>query len=435
MQGLAFDGGLYMPAFWPSVNVAQSGSYIDTAHAVLAPFMNDIGNLRQILENTYSPRPDGFAVPEITPLKQLDDKLGVLELFHGPTLAFKDVALQLLGRLFDNQLKKTGASMTILGATSGDTGSAAIEGCRHAAGTKIFILYPDGKPSAVQRKQMTTVQDRNVHAIAIKGSFDDCQAIVKTLFADADFKNAHQLSAVNSINWARIAAQIVYYFGAARRYSAPVNFVVPTGNFGNVFAAYAAKKMGANIARLIVASNRNDILTRFFETGIMQISTVEPSLSPSMDIQVSSNFERLLFDVLGHDFVQVKAVMESFQKTGVFTLPENRVNDLRETFSAVRCSDVETMNAIKNVQRQYNYTIDPHTAVGFHAYEVLKNTLVGPVVTLACAYPAKFPDAVFEATGTRPPLPENLDDLYERPERITVLPNSADAIRDFIKTH
>lgn len=437
MDGLAPDGGLYVPGDFPALAVPeQPRSYIDTAARVLGAFTDqsiDNHTLRTLISETYTPRTDGFTTPDITPIRKLDDRLSVLELFHGPTLAFKDVALQLLGRLFDHQLKRTGETMTILGATSGDTGSAAIEGCRHAAGARIYILYPHGRPSEVQRRQMTTVADPHVHVLAIEGNFDDCQSIVKTLFGDAAFRTKQNLSAVNSINWARIAAQAVYYVQAAYTSGVPVNFVVPTGNFGNVYAAYVARQMGAPIRRLVVASNRNDILTRFFESGTMKAGSVEPSLSPSMDIQVSSNFERLLFDLVGRKAENLKKIMADFKGSGSFTLPAEVMTEITKTFAGTRCNDDETLAAIAATERRYGYTIDPHTAVGFHSYEQLKDRLEGPTIALACAHPAKFPDAVEKATGKRPALPDRLADLYERPERFTVLPNDAAAVRKFIE--
>ncbi|NBX66844.1 MAG: threonine synthase [Proteobacteria bacterium] len=429
MQGLAPDGGLYVPAAWPQLTPPKPNqTYIDTAASVLTPFMDgftDEPTLRTLLKDAYA----SFSTPDVTPLKPLAPNFAVLELFHGPTIAFKDVALQLLGRLFDYQLKKTGQRITILGATSGDTGSAAIEGCRHATGADIHILYPHERPSDVQRRQMTTVHAPNVHAHAVRGNFDDCQAIVKALFADEAFRTAKNLSAVNSINWARIAAQAVYYVQAAYSHAEPVTFIVPTGNFGNVYAAYVAKNMGAPIKRLVVASNRNDILTRFFETGKMQVTGVESSLSPSMDIQVSSNFERLLFDALGRDAKTLAATMADFKKTGNFVVPPATLSSLRNTFTGVRCSDDDTLTAIACAERDYGYVIDPHTACAFHAYEELKETLGGPVVALACAHPAKFPEAVEKATGKRPQLPEALADLMEREERFDILENSIDTVK------
>lgn len=436
MDGLAPDGGLYVPMHWPSLKGLNRGQfYIETATQVLSAFTEgsiDEATLRGVIQDTYTPRTDGFDVAAITPLKKLDDKLSVLELFHGPTIAFKDVALQLLGRFFDSELKRTGQKMTVLGATSGDTGSAAMEGCRHADNARIFILYPHERPSDVQRLQMTTLADPHVHAIAVEGNFDDCQAIVKTLFGNSEFRSAQNLSAVNSINWARIAAQAVYYVHTCLQFDEPVNFVVPTGNFGNVYAAYVAKQMGAPIKRLVVASNRNDILTRFFETGTMKTGQVEPSLSPSMDIQVSSNFERLLFDLLGRNSEDLNKTMADL-KAGSFTLPPIVMSDIAKTFSSARCDDDETLSAIACAKRDYDYVIDPHTAVGFHSYEQLKDTLEGPVVALACAHPAKFPEAVEKAIGERPVLPNKLADLYDRKERFTVLPNDPAAVKAFIE--
>lgn len=433
MEGLARDGGLYVPAAWPALPQGfRPCTYIDTAMAVIGAFAGASipqETLRTLLENTYTPRPDGFTTPAVTPLVRLDDKLSVLELFHGPTIAFKDVALQLLGRLFAHELGKSGKRITILGATSGDTGSAAIEGCRHAAGADIHILYPHNRPSEVQRRQMTTVDAPNVHALALEGTFDDCQAIVKDLMGDETLRARKNLTAVNSINWARIAAQVVYYVHTAYSYAEPVTFVVPTGNFGNVYAAYVAKNMGAPIRRLVVASNRNDILTRFFETGTMHATGVEPSLSPSMDIQVSSNFERLLFDVCGRDPDRLRGYMESFRTTGAYTPDATAMEKIRALFSGARCDDAATLATIASTYKKYGYVLDPHTAVGMHAYETLKDRLDGPVVALACAHPAKFPDAVKEATGKQPSLPPHLADLYERKERYTVLPATADAVR------
>lgn len=433
MHGLAPDGGLYVPEAWPRLSGNfKDQKYVDTAFAVLQPLIGGTvpdSTLRMLLERAYDVRADGFQAPEVVPLKRLDDKLSVLELFHGPTIAFKDVALQLLGQFFDDQLKQSGKKITILGATSGDTGSAAIEGCRHAKGAEIFILYPHGRPSEVQRRQMTTVDAPNVHAIAIEGNFDDCQRIVKTLFNDPVFRAKQNLSAVNSINWARIAAQAVYYVQTAYNLKEPATFVVPTGNFGNVYAAYAALQMGAPIKRLVIASNRNDILARFLETGTMEGHTVEPSLSPSMDIQVSSNFERLLFELVGRDATEVSRMMAA----GTYSVAPSTLQNMQKIFMGGRASDAQTLETIRRVHKDYGYLIDPHTAVGLHVYEQLKDRLDGPVVALACAHPAKFPDAVEQATTIRPPLPDALADLYDLPERFTVLPASADAVRSFIE--
>lgn len=438
MQGLSPDGGLYVPDRFPVLPPLEKGlSYIDVAQIVLTPFVDpDMtpAELRTVLEAVYTPRPDGFSIPAVTPLVRLDDRLSVLELFHGPTLAFKDVALQLLGRLFDWQLKRTGRKMTVLGATSGDTGSAAIEGCRHAQGVEVFILYPHERPSDVQRRQMTTVGAPNVHAIAVQGNFDDCQAIVKTLFGDPTFRTRHNLSAVNSINWARIMAQTVYYVHAAYTLGTDINVVVPTGNFGNVYAGYVAKKMGASINRLVVASNRNDILARFLETGAMTRRTVEPSLSPSMDIQISSNFERLLFDLGQRDAQALLAHMDAFARTGSFAVDRGTRDMIGDTFLGGRADDAQTLAAIARYHSQHGYTADPHTAVGLHVYDQLKDRLDGQTVALACAHPAKFPDAVEKATGQRPALPPAMADLFDRREGFTILPADAAAVANFIRT-
>lgn len=439
MNGLAPDGGLYVPKEFPKLPDLKPGlSYIDIAHTVLLPYVSpdmSADELRTLLENTYTPREDGFDTADVTPLVRLDDHLSVLELFRGPTLAFKDVALQFLGQLFNWNLRRTGKKLTILGATSGDTGSAAIEGCRHAAGARVHILYPHGRPSDVQRKQMTTVASDNIHAIAVQGSFDDCQAIVKALFNDPAFRARQNLTAVNSINWARIMAQTVYYVHTAYRVGGLTNFVVPTGNFGNIYAAYVARKMGAPIGRLVVASNRNDILARFLETGTMTKRDVEPSLSPSMDIQVSSNFERLLFDLLGQDADALKTLMDAFAKTGTYTVDSDVMDTLRATFMGGRADDDQTLATITRIHDTYGYTLDPHTAVGFYVYEQLKDRLDGPTVALACAHPAKFPEAVTDATGKHPALPGALADLFDREEHFTILPNDLDAIRQFILSH
>jgi threonine synthase len=362
----------------------------------------------------------------------------LLELFHGPTLAFKDYALQLIGRLFDHVLGRRGERITIVGATSGDTGSAAIEACRDRAAMDIFILHPKDRVSEVQRRQMTTVLSPNVHNIAIEGTFDDCQDLVKGLFADAAFRDEVGLSAVNSINWARVMAQIVYYFWAALRQGAPdraVAFAVPTGNFGNVYAGYAAREMGLPISRLIIGTNQNDILTRFFETAAMEIRGVEPSLSPSMDIQVSSNFERLLFDMVGRDGARVAALMKAFRETGRLDVSPEALRQVRRLFAAHRLSDPETLAAIKRIYDDTGQLLDPHSAIGVAAGRACRRPEDGPLVALATAHPAKFPDAVERATGVRPALPAALADLYAREERCTVLPNDLATVRNRINEY
>ena len=442
LAGLANDGGLYVPERWPPLTSTALESYRDLGYAdlakrVIAPFVGDAideAALGAIIDDAY----DGFDHPEIAPLVEIGPDRWLMELFHGPTLAFKDYALQVLGRLFDHVLAQRGARVTIVGATSGDTGSAAIAACRDRDALDIFILHPHGRVSEVQRRQMTTVAADNVHNVAVEGTFDDCQDLVKALFGDAAFRKKMQLSAVNSINWARIVAQCVYYVWAALRLGSPgkqVAFAVPTGNFGNVFAGYAAREMGLPVARFMVGSNRNDILTRFFATGTMEIRGVEPSLSPSMDIQISSNFERLLFDLLNRDGAQVAATMTGFRETGRFALEPAVLKRAHDIFAGYRLDDDGTKAAIARVHGETGMLIDPHSAIGVEAGRVLGTDLDVPVVALATAHPAKFPDAVEAATGVRPELPASLADLYDREERFTVLPNDLAAIRAHISEH
>ncbi len=347
--------------------------------------------------------------------------LSLLELFGGPTLAFKDVALQLVGRLFDHVLTERGGRVCVLGATSGDTGSAAMHACAGLDHVDIFILFPDGRTSDVQRRQMTTLGADNAHAVAVPGTFDDCQDLVKAAFADTAFRDQVHLSAVNSINWARVMAQIVYYVTAHLAVApdgGPVTFVVPTGNFGNILAGWAAKRMGLPVERLVVASNRNDILTRFFTTGTMEIRGVVPTSSPSMDIQVSSNLERLLFEVLDHDGAAVSDLMARFRADGAVSVPTVVLEQLRGEFDCGRVDDESAAAVIRSVHARTAMLIDPHTAVAVGIAEASEGDPSVPVVALATAHPAKFPDAVESATGVRPPLPAHLADLFQRPERI-----------------
>ncbi|MCF8496531.1 MAG: threonine synthase [Alphaproteobacteria bacterium] len=439
LAGLAPDGGLYMPMRWPrlDLNALKGRSYADVAEAVMFPFVE--GSLSRqdfshILHETYNA--NIFRHPRIVPLRQLYPHIWALELFHGPTIAFKDVALQLLGRLFDHALKKQDRRMTIVGATSGDTGSAAIEGCKACANAEIFILHPRGRVSEVQRRQMTTLDAPNVHNIALEGNFDDCQAMVKSLFNDSSFRAEMNLSAVNSINWARIMAQIVYYVTAALELGAPekdVSFAVPTGNFGNVLAGWCARQMGLPIKTLAIASNRNDILTRFFETGEMKAQPVQSSLSPSMDIQVSSNFERFLFEILLRHPEDLRDAMQSFTQTGLYKPAPHVLEEIRRHFRAFRASDAETLEIIRKVHGDTGYILDPHTAVGMKAAQRLAGEGQLRVVTLACAHPAKFPDAVADATGVIPVLPPCLGDLMSREERFTILPNDVESVKAFVR--
>jgi threonine synthase len=446
LAGLASDGGLYVPQSWPQFTTAdwramRGLSYAEVAFRVIKPFIGGSipdADLQRMIAEAYAT----FGHKAVVPLRQSGDNDWVLELFHGPTLAFKDVALQLLGRLFDWALARSGKRATIVGATSGDTGSAAIEGCRGRANLDIFIMFPHGRVSDVQRRQMTTVTDKNVHAIALEGTFDDAQAMVKALFNDTVFRDSVGLTAVNSINWARVMAQIVYYVTASLSLGGPERapaFCVPSGNFGDIFAGYAAAKMGLPIAKLIVATNRNDILTRFFAGGDYRKNGVEPTISPSMDIQVASNFERLLFDMHGRDGAQIRQLMADLDKNGGFTVSPNALAETKQLFAAGKADEAVTKAMLKTAFEAGNgLLVDPHTAVGLVvAAQQRKDKAIAaetPLVTLATADAAKFPDAVKAATGQHPALPPRMADLFERPERQTVLKNDYGTVRDFIET-
>ena len=421
LAGLAADGGLYVPAWWPKLEPARSrASYVDRAVEVMMPFVEpdiDEVTLTHLCREAYV----SFRHPAVTPLVQLDHQQWLMELFHGPTLAFKDVALQLVGRLFDHVLAARGERVTIVGATSGDTGSAAIEAVSGCAHVDIVILFPDGRTSEVQRRQMTTVTASNAHAVAVDGTFDDCQDLVKAMFNDADFRSRHRLSAVNSINWARVMAQVVYYVVASETFAGPTTFSVPTGNFGNVLAGWIAREMGAPIDRFVVASNTNDILTRFIEHDDMSTREVVHTLSPSMDIQVSSNFERLLFEMNGRDGGMTSEQLTRFRSTGVLSIEaDQRRTYLEGSFRAAAVDDAHTTEEIGRIYRDTGVLIDPHTATATAAARLLAGPggAIAPVVTLGTAHPAKFPEAVLEATGRRPQLPDHLADLFDRPERV-----------------
>ncbi len=439
LAGLARDGGLYMPAHWPRLDHAEIAAfagrpYAEVAAHVMHPFMADwIGRdeLSGITHDAYAT----FRHPAVAPLVQLKPNLFALELFHGPTFAFKDVAMQVLARLMQRSLKRSGKRITIVGATSGDTGSAAIEAFKGLANADIFILHPEGRTSEVQRRQMTTVLDASVHNIALKGSFVDCQAIVKALFNDHALNDRLNLSGVNSINWGRIVAQAVYYATAAVALGAPrraVSFAVPTGNFGDVFAGYVAKRMGLPIEQLIVATNTNDILARTYATGRYEPKSMVATQSPSMDIQVSSNFERLLFELSGRHASRVVGQMEGLRQSGAFTLPEAELAAFRREFAAGRLDEAGTTKVMARVKRQTGVVVDPHTAVGIGVAEALKLDPRTPVVALATAHPAKFPDAVRMATGHAPETPESLSRVMTAEERFAVLPNDVRAIADFV---
>ena len=431
LAGLATDGGLYVPQTWPTVNAPTSDSYADRAAAIMQPFIGteiDAPTMMRLSREAYS----SFRHPDVVPLVQIAPEHYLLELFHGPTLAFKDVALQLIGKLFDHVLSQRNQRVMIVGATSGDTGSAAIDGVKSCNNVDIVILYPRGRVSDVQRRQMTTVDAPNVHTVAIDGTFDDCQDLVKAMFNDAPFREANNLSAVNSINWARVMAQTVYYFTALQALDRSASFSVPTGNFGNVLAGWIAKQMGAPIEKLIVGSNSNDILTRFFDTHAMQMTSVVPTLSPSMDIQVSSNFERLLFEMNDRDGGATAQQLDAFRAKGKLSVePDQYASWIAPMFRAHRSDDTETLSVMKRMHHDHGMFVDPHTAVGIASAEHCAEPGV-PTITLATAHPAKFPDAVKKATGVEPPLPEHLSDLMERAERIVDLPNDLQAVEAFV---
>ena len=441
LTGLARDGGLYVPQAWPTLSRETiqgfaGRRYAEVAKVVLGPLLGPeipAAELGRMIEEAYA----GFRHPAVCPLVQIGDNLFVLELFHGPTLAFKDVAMQLLGRLMDHALKARGARATIVAATSGDTGSAAVEAFRGLDQVDVFILYPHGRVSDVQRRQMTSVGADNVHAIAVEGSFDDCQNAVKAMFNHARFRDELQLSGVNSINWARVAAQAVYYFTAAVALGSPyrpVSFSVPTGNFGDILAGWVAKRMGLPVARLMIGTNANDILARALGSGAYEIRGVEPTASPSMDIQISSNFERLLFEAYGRDAAAVRRLMASLTQSRAFMIDAEPLQRIRDEFSAQAVDEATVAAEMARTWREARYMLDPHSAVGTRAGRRLRReTPEIPVVALATAHPSKFPEAVERATGIKPALPPHLADLMHRPERFTVLPNEQASLERFIR--
>jgi threonine synthase len=442
LAGLARDGGLYAPAAvpeWPpeSIRALRGLDYAGAAVRVMTPFIAGEFSTMDIEEMTaeaYS----GFRHAATAPLVQLDVNLFALELFHGPTLAFKDFAMQWLGRAMNRVLSRRGARATILGATSGDTGAAAIEAFGGQSRTDVYILYPAGRVSNVQRRQMTTVGKSNVHALAIEGTFDDCQRIVKELFGDLAFRDDMNLSGVNSINWARILAQIVYYFVGAVALGAPerrISFAVPTGNFGDVLAGYYAKRMGLPIERLIVATNENDILARAFSSGRYEPRGVKATQSPSMDIQVSSNFERLLFESSGQNSEAIRTLMSDLGREGRFVIPQPVLQRIRGDFLAIRIDEADCTKEMSRAYRESGVILDPHSAIGVGAARsAFATSPAAPVIALGTAHPAKFPDAVERATGVRPQLPAHLSDLMDREETIVVLPNDRNAVADYLRT-
>jgi len=441
LAGLARDGGLYLPQEYPQFTADQirdlrGKSYVDIALAVLTPFLN--GEIPQAdFERMVREAYGSFRHDAVCPLVQTGANEYVLELFHGPTLAFKDVAMQLLARMMDHVLAQRGERATIVGATSGDTGGAAIEAFGGRDNTDMFILFPNGRVSPVQQRQMTSSGFSNVHALSIEGNFDDCQNLVKGMFNDLEFRDAISLSGVNSINWGRIMSQVVYYFSAALSLGAPdraVSFTVPTGNFGDIFAGYVAKKMGLPIDQLIIATNDNDILARTLESGAYEMRGVEQTTLPSMDIQISSNFERLLFEAHDRDASSVRGLMDSMKQSGGFTISEKPLSAIRSEFAAGRSTVDETAATIKSVLDADGYLLDPHSAI---AVKVAREKVSGmtPMVVLATAHPAKFPDAVKAASGVTPALPAWLSDLMDRKESFTVLHNDLKIVEEYIRRH
>ena len=438
MTGLARDGGLYVPEAVPVMPQAEIAAlaglpYEEVAFRVMRPFLGDAfaeDEFRGLIAIAYR----GFGHPARAPLRQLAPGHFLMELFHGPTLAFKDFAMQLIGQMMQAQLGRSGQRITIVGATSGDTGSAAMEAFRGLANVDLFILYPHGRVSDVQRRQMTTPREANVHALAIDGDFDTAQARVKDMFNDLAFRDGVRLAGVNSINWARVLAQVVYYFAGAVALGAPhraVDFTVPTGNFGDIYAGHIARAMGLPIGRLVIATNHNDILHRALQTGTYATEGVRPSISPSMDIQVSSNFERALFDALGRDGAAVAALMAELRETGAFRIPQGALETLRAGFASGRASEEETATTIARTRAATGEILCPHSAVGVKVAE--EHPGANPMVTLATAHPAKFPDAVEAATGLRPRLPARMADLFDRPERVTRVPDDLGHIEALIR--
>ncbi|WP_306027092.1 threonine synthase [Stappia sp. MMSF_3263] len=438
LTGLAADGGLYVPQTWPQLSPETIAGfagrpYAEVAQAVIEPFVGDdiaADDLSRMIGEAYA----GFRHPAVTPLVQIAPGRFVLELFHGPTLAFKDVAMQLLGRLMDHVLEQRGQRATIVGATSGDTGGAAIDAFRGRERTDVFILFPDGRVSDVQRRQMTTPAETNVHALALAGTFDDCQAIVKGMFTHAAFRDRVQLAGVNSINWARIVAQVVYYFVAGAALGAPhrpVSFTVPTGNFGDIFAGHVAARMGLPIERLVIATNSNDILARTLESGAYETRGVVPTISPSMDIQISSNFERLLFEVHDRDAGEIRSLMARLAQSGRFELAAAPLKAIRAGFDAGRCDEAATSATIARTLEETGYLLDPHTAIGVEV-AARQGDSSTPMVVLATAHPAKFPDAVEAACGARPALPPELQSMMTAPERFERVAGDRQSVEDHV---
>jgi threonine synthase len=440
LAGLARDGGLYVPETWPRLSSAEIGAlagldYEETAYRIMRPYLEgdpSLADLEAVLDEAYS----GFYHPAVAPLRQIGPQSWLLELFHGPTLAFKDLAMQVVARLMNRALLRCGARATVVGATSGDTGAAAIEAFRGLDMIDIFILHPKGRVTDVQRRQMTSAHEPNVHNIAVEGTFDDCQGIVKALFNDAALRDALSLTGVNSINFARILAQTVYYFASAVALGSPhraVSFAVPTGNFGDIFAGYAARKMGLPVTRLVIATNLNDSLARALSTGIYEPRGVIATSSPSMDIQLASNFERLLFELVGRDGASVRARMDELRVNGAFHLEEGELAEMRALFAAHSIGEHETEMTIRGLFAETGAMIDPHTAVGLAAAR--EERVDTPMIVLSTAHPAKFPQAIERALGRLPEQPERLKAKLGHEERLTVLPNNYASIANFISSH
>tara|TARA_B110000438_G_scaffold215984_1_gene208461 strand:- start:6447 stop:7814 length:1368 start_codon:yes stop_codon:yes gene_type:complete len=431
-QGLSNDGGLYLPKEWPVIDIKtlKNKTYPEVAFDIIKPYVggtiaNDV--LYEIINKTYKK----FTHHKIAPLKKIDSQKYILELFYGPTLAFKDYALQFLGNLFAHLILENKKKITILGATSGDTGSAAIEAFKGNENINVFILHPYNKVSEVQRRQMSTVTDKNIFNVAVDGTFDDCQNIVKGLFVDEELQNQTSLTAINSINWARLIAQTVYYFWAYLQLGEDkISFIVPSGNFGNIFSAHVAQKMGLPINELRIVTNQNDILDQIITTGQMRLSSVIQSYSPSMDIQVSSNFERQIFESVDRDSSQVKNIMNEFVKNKKYNFSEKVHGNLKEIYSSCSVSNQRTLETIKKFKNQYNYLADPHTATGLSLLETLSSD--HSFVSLACAHPAKFTDVIELAIGERPTFPSELENIFDKKEKMTILPNSSKKIKSLI---
>ena len=441
LAGLARDGGLYLPQTYPVIDrdtiAGFAGRpYGEIAQTILMPFVGgdfDCATLSRMIEQSYA----GFRHAAIAPLRQIDDNLFILELFHGPTLAFKDLAMQVLARLMEDALTRRGQHATIVGATSGDTGAAAIDAFRGLANIDVVILYPHERVSPVQRRQMTTVEGDNIHVVALEGTFDDCQSAVKSLFNHAAFRDEYGLSGVNSINWARVLAQVVYYFTSAVALGAPgrkISFTVPTGNFGDILAGWIAKRMGLPIERLVIATNENDILVRALRSGRYETRGVRHTQSPSMDIQVSSNFERLLFEMSGRDGTHIRNQMDTLKQSLGFAIPDATLAAIRAEFDAGAADETETTAEIARCWHQCGELVDPHTAVGVHVARASAATDPRtPMVVLGTAHAAKFPDAIERAIGVRPPLPAYMADLLGKPERFEILPNDQAVLEGFVR--